>query len=343
MLNIKKLPKNINEINLFKKEEKGSTLYSFAKDNQVTIVCRLEDFEIDRDFCIDKNTLEIIKNLTPIKEFKISDNKIKIVGANGKLSSKLIEENLPQIDMNKTNKVEVDLRALSCAKNFTANDSNSSYTSFAFQSIRLNNYGDIYSTDRYIAYKHLNERFGDIKRENEVVILIPKNFVAFLEKEFDTEEKIEIFYQKNICLVEKENITYISKLFEGNYPNLQSLFEGNCGNETTIDFADFKKKTKIAEKIGANENNKIVFYTFNNGKLIVDGDSTYEADLVETQTRFGDYDFTISAENVKKISSATKNSEITFKFKESKHPIFFLTKENDTILTLPILRDNSKR
>ena len=335
-----KLPKIINEINYFKKEERGCTLYSYPQDKSTMTICRNVDLEIAEDFCIDQSTLELIRNLLPIDELEIKSNKIKVFSKQGKLSAKLLQEDLPNTNFEFENEVEVEVETLIKAKNFVSAETNN-YLNFFLSGVKINNFGDVFATDKYTAFRKLSDKYVGEKREGEEkYVLITKDFIETIKAEFDPKSEIKIAFNDTKCKVEKEDyMQFISGVLVGKYPDLNNIFKScNCYYPTEIDIEDLKAKAKLVDKIKANAD-KIIFYCFENGKLKIEGESSFETTICEKTT--DEYSFVLSHLNVKKLL-ASASGKIIFYYSGDKKPILFVEKSNE-ILLLPIARKTEEK
>ena len=335
-----KLPKIINEINYFKKEERGCTLYSYPQDKSTMTICKNVDLEIAEDFCIDQSTLELIRNLLPIDELEIKSNKIKVFSKQGKLSAKLLQGDLPSTNFEFENEVEVEVETLIKAKNFVGAETNN-YLNFFLSGVKINNFGDVFATDKYTAFRKLSDKYVGEKREGEEkYVLITKDFIETIKAEFDPKSKIKIAFNDTKCKVEKEDyMQFISGVLAGKYPDLNNIFR-SCNRycPTEIDIEDLKAKAKLVDKIKANAD-KIIFYCFENGKLKIEGESSFETTICEKTT--DEYSFVLSHLNVKKLLAST-SGKINFYYSGDKKPILFVEKSNE-ILLLPIARKTEEK
>ena len=95
---------------------------------------------------------------------------------------------------------------------------------------------------------------------------------------------------------------------------------------------------KLVDKIKANAD-KIIFYCFENGKLKIEGESSFETTICEKTT--DEYSFVLSHLNVKKLL-ASASGKIIFYYSGDKKPILFVEKSNE-ILLLPIARKTEEK
>ena len=71
------LPKKLNKINYFVKEENGCELYSYnPQNNDVYIIASYPEMEIEKDFAITDSTLLAIAKLQPGVDVKLNEKSI---------------------------------------------------------------------------------------------------------------------------------------------------------------------------------------------------------------------------------------------------------------------------
>lgn len=324
---IKLLPKKVNEYNYFKKEEKGCTLISFSEKKRNVIECKLEEFEIEQDFCIDDKALNMLVSLQPINSIKV-DNLFIIKSKKGTYKAKLLDKKPINIVKNFEHKVVVESNRLLKASKFVSdNDSRP-----ILCGVCITENGDLYASDSYKAYRYLA---SGVASENCSSIVVLKDFIELICKECD--ENIEIEYNSNMCCVTQNNISYISPLIEGKFPKIDSLYNiKSKGNKLVFDLQDFLDKLNIAKQVGNDLSNKNIALLFENNKLTAIGDDEFEADLVNIRENF-DYSFTLVFSNFANIISCIDQNEkfIEMSYIESVKPIFIEDNKNE-ILVLPI-------
>ena len=203
-LDVNKLPKKINEFNYFEKNENGGcTMYSYSSKSDMIIVCELNDFEIEENFCIDSKAIEMLKVLSPID--KVSINKsFNIKSKKGNYKGKIIGEVLftkPKINFEHS--FEADFNLLKIASSFCATNTKR----IILTGVNVNSNGDINATDSFVAYRHVNE---ENVGKTCYTITIPKEFVDFINKNIDIKDKITINFNYNSCI---NSSTVLSTIF----------------------------------------------------------------------------------------------------------------------------------
>ena len=177
MLNIKLLPNKVNEINYFRKENQGCTLFSMSDKKTTVIICRLVDFEIDQDFCVDDKTINMIKLLNPT-DITIKDGTFFIKAKKGKYKAKLMKNQLKNIDIENKYSINVNMNRLAIAKTYCSDNE----SKMALNGVNVNEYGDIVATDSYTCFRYLNKN-AERTTDKPLNITIPREFIDFICKE----------------------------------------------------------------------------------------------------------------------------------------------------------------
>lgn len=326
MINTSLLPKKVNENNYFKKENKGCTLYSFSMKKSTVVVCRLEDYDIENDFCIDDKTLNMIKALSPIKDITFGDNQIIIKGNKGRYKAKLLDSKLLMPNMSENNNVKFDIDKLKKASLHCATNQSRPYLC----GVAVNNKGNIVATDSFTAFRYIKDKDSEDKFD----IIIPKDFIDFICTELNGE--IEIKYNSNTCMVTKDNITYVNTLINGVFPGMSSIFKIIERSELIkFDYEDFSDKLSIAKQVGNDIVSKLIILKFNNGNLKSLGECEFETELTSYYTN--DYEFNVAMDKLNIILNSlnTNTKEINLYYYQPTFPLFVLNDENE-LLILPL-------
>ena len=333
-IDITKLPAKLNELNYFKKniDKKGTTIYSYSLKNQITIVCELDELEIENDFCIDSKTIDMIRLLSPIKEIVI-DKDFTIKSKKGNYKTKLISSNLMLdfLNLKYEKTLNVNFEKLKNASQFVAKDNKRPILT----GVNVTDLGDIIATNSFISFRYVNKEMIHIPRERSITI--PSSFIDFIAKLSDS-ETITINFNRNNCMVQLDNVKYITNLLEGNYPSLDKIYATKIQyDEIVFDANDLKEKFFIAKEVGQDKNNEIIFFSLENDKLVSKGVNDFEAILKPLKNEV-DYKFTVSLEYLNIIINNLKENTINVLYKQSDKPIFFLDNDNE-FLILPMRRD----
>lgn len=328
MLDVNKLPRKLNELNYFEKQEKGCILYSYSPKNDVYIISILEDFEIEKSFCIDEQAVKMLKLLDPITEIKL-DTQFNIKSKKGKYKAKFIEFKKPLYNNEYNNEISVNLGVLNKAMNFVSTKPQRP----ALCGVNINSFGDVIATDSYIAFCYRAEE-RPAETLPDLSITLPTNFIKYLNEAVDT-ENITVRFNETNCIVSVDNNTYISKLISGNYPDMYKIVSGirRC-NSIKFDYNDLKEKLGIANNI-IGEKGTSQILTFANNYFKAEGTDTYEAELKEETVV--EYQFSIMYSSLRPIFGCLENNkdDLYLYYEQPLRPIYF--KEGKiTYLALPL-------
>lgn len=311
IIDITKLPKKINEIAYFKKCENGSTIYNYSKKSKDSVVMiELEDTEIERDFAIAGTTLEMVRKLKPVDSIELEGNKFVIKSKKGTFKGGLLDETLVMLNTAITGTIKVNLKALKILSEFVSdNDKKPILTG-----VNIKVDGTMVATDSFKLARYL--RVETVKTNDEITI--PKAFVDLIKNEITTDE-VELSYNNSTVLLKVDNITYVSNLLAGNYPDVSRIFT-NSAMQITFDVERLRESIDLAKNVGiAVGGEKYLPLTFDNGNLIANGVSIYETTLSETIP--SEYNFTLSIEAIELVLKNIENNTINLGYNSDTKPI----------------------
>lgn len=275
ILDINLLPKKFNEVNYFKKLENGCEICSYSKKiserNEVLIV-KLENFEIEKDFCVENKTLEMVKVLYPC-DIEITDKSFIIKSKKGKYTGKLLSENLFYLQREDlfSTAIEADINVLIKASTFV----NKNIQKPVLTGVRVDYNSNIYSTDSFRAYFYVPNN----KALTTEGITLPISFINDIKNIFNLDNNVKINIYKNIVYYQNENITLCSRIIEGAYPDMSKIFGNYKAHETIdVDKADLLDKISIANNVGA-DNDKNTTIVLSKNKFEAFGSNNYEAEI----------------------------------------------------------------
>lgn len=271
MLDTSLLTKTINETNYFEKQEKGCVLYSFTTLNQPIIITKLNDFDIEQSFAISGKALNLVKSFAPTCDVEINGKFIAKYGEKEFNDLLLNCEKAPIVlDNELPNAIEIEIGYLKKAIDFVAtNEARPILTG-----INVNQKGDIIATDSYIIYRYINNNpIIAMLDNNNVNITLPKDFVALICKEFDV-EKITIKFNESLCIAQCGNTTIVSRLINGNYPQVSNLFN-KAQNKLTYETKDLKAFCDIAKQLNG-ALIQVVFRGWGDDLLAIADEQTFE-------------------------------------------------------------------
>ena len=329
MIDVNLLPKKLNETNFFKKNENGGcTLYSYSPRKNITIICELENFEIENDFTVNEKVIDMIRILSPITSLNITDKQITIKSTKGNYKARLLENTymIPAFEFK--DKITIDINRLKIASCFASTTGKTILTG-----VNINSNGDIFASDSFIAYRYL-ANLDLPENAYEKSITIPNEFIGFVAKEFN--ETVDIYFSSNrtTCMICDKNIKYVSRLLDGIFPNVNKVYQNNVGGENLVfDLEEFKQKFNIAKEVGKGFENYILL-TFEDGKLIAKGNNEYEVEL-KPENQSIDYSFAVAYDKLIPLINNVKNSKLVFKYVDGLKPLFVEDGQNEYLI-LPL-------
>ena len=317
-----KLPNKVNEINLFKKQNRGCILYSHSMKNLITIVADLPDFEIPFDFYVDDKAINMINLLSPIKEIKIDNNCMTIKGAKGNYKARFIEGNITLPNTDLENKITLDMYRIKIANRFTSTKE----TRPILTGVNVAANGDLYATDSYMAYRYKSGLQGDYNTN----ITIPRAFIDFIGTLFN--ENVELRFNENSCLVKKDNISYVSRLLSGKYPDVEKIFSRvNINNKLRFDVDDLQEKLNIASVLDFNGDYNVI--NLKNNTIKVKSENPYDAEIVVNYDN--EYEFNIALPRLKMVLNEIDNTELKINYEGALKQLYIEENGNEFIL-LPV-------
>lgn len=317
-----KLPSKVNEINLFKKENKGCTLYSYSVKNLITIVAELPEFEIPFDFYVDDKAINMLNLLAPIKSVDIDNVCMTIKGAKGNYKARFIEGNITLPNLDLENKTTLDMYRLKIANRFTSNKE----TRPILTGVNIKSNGDIYATDSYMAYRYKS----GVEAVELSEITIPRTFVDFISSLFT--ENVELRFNSSSCLVKKDNVYYISRLLDGKYPDVERIFNNvKDGNKVVFDLEDLNEKLNIASVLDFNGDYSVI--NFKNNTIKVRTENPYDAEIAVKSDN--DYEFNIALQRLKAVLININSNELKINYEGMLKQLYIEENGNEFIL-LPV-------
>ena len=324
IIDITKLPKKLNDICYFKKQEKGVKIYNYsAKAKDTMMIIELEECEIEKDFAITGATLEMVRKLSPTKKLEILNNKLVITSDKGTYKGTIIDEILSLPNTSVLNSVKVNLKALKVLSEFVADNDKKP----VLCGVNIKSDGTMVATDSFKLARYLSV---ETTRDNGNII-IPKNFIDLIKNEAD--EEIELSYNMSCVIYTKENITYISNLIGGNYPNVDRLFsEGNLKIDYEMDI--LKQALDLSRNVGIEAGkDRYLPLVFENGKLIANGVNEFETILNEDNKLT--YKFALNIDSLDIVIKNIDSDKVLIDYTADNKPLFVKDNGIEYIL-LPI-------
>lgn len=269
------LPKKLNEINYFKKQNQGCKIYSYtldpAKRNEVLIIS-LPDTEIEKDFCITSNTIAMVSKLGIDADINITDKSFIVKSKKGKYVATLLSEQLFNLDTNTcVDSVSVDIDYLVKASNFVSKEERRP----VLTGVRVDSFNNIYATDSFKAYFKLNEYSF-----SEKGITLPVNFINLIKNTFNN-KNINLYYNNNIVYCEEDNLIIVSRLIDGMYPAIEKVYK-NINSAINVEYNkdELLGALEISSNIeSASDKDKRIIIELTENHFKTAGADTFDADI----------------------------------------------------------------
>lgn len=323
------LPKKLNKINYFKKEEMGCTLYSYndTVGNNPYIIVDLPDFEIEKDFCINDSTLLAIAKLQPNVELKFNEKGFIAKSSKGKYTAKYIQSNLIDVNMNYDNEIKADLSILNRAVAFVSNNDKKPILT----GVNING-GVVTATDSFKVYRNV----ATIENENAVnQITIESDLIKMVSSIFN-ENIVDTYYNNNTICFKENNVRVVGRLLEGKYPSLDAILSQFTDEKHELNRNDILETIEFTKIAGANLKESC-YISFENNKIIGMGADTFEKEI-----NYNGGEIILEVGNLETALKSFKSDVIYFVCKNSgRGSMVCITgnEENEKIVLLGIVKE----
>lgn len=266
-IDITKLPKKLNEVCYFKKCENGVKIYNYSNKNKDLMTIIELECEIEQDFAIAGSTLEMVRKLNPAVA-DIVGNEFVIESKKATFKGKLLETNLLIPNTKANDDIWVNVKALKVLSEFTSENDKKP----VLCGINVKTDGTMVATDSFKLARYKSDRIC----KEDANITIPKTFVDLIKNEAE-EENIVLSYNNNSVIFKKDNITYVSTLIAGAYPNVDRIFTNSYRQSIELNTLILKESVNLARNVGLeNIKEKYLPLTFENGTLKANGTDYFE-------------------------------------------------------------------
>lgn len=323
------LPKKLNKINYFKKEEMGCTLYSYndTVGNNPYIIVDLPDLEIEKDFCINDSTLLAITKLQPNVELKFNEKGFIAKSSKGKYTAKYIQANLINVNMNYDNEIKVDLSILNRAVAFVSNNDKKPILT----GVNING-GVVTATDSFKVYRNVTT----IENENTTnQITIESDLIKVVSSIFSN-NIVDTYYNNNTICFKENNIRVVGRLLEGKYPSLDAILSQFTDEKHELNRNDILETIEFTKIAGANLKESC-YISFENNKIIGMGADTFEKEI-----NYNGGEIILEVGNLETALKSFKSDVIYFVCKNSgRGSMVCITgnEENEKIVLLGIVKE----
>lgn len=323
------LPKKLNKINYFKKEEMGCTLYSYndTVGNSPYIIVDLPDLEIEKDFCINDSTLLAISKLQPNVELKFNEKGFIAKSNKGRYTAKYIQANLINVNMNYDNEIKVDLSILNRAVAFVSNNEKKPILT----GVNING-GVVTATDSFKVYRNV----ATIENENTTnQITIESDLIKVVSSIFSN-NIVDTYYNNNTICFKENNVRVVGRLLEGKYPSLDAILSQFTDEKHELNRNDILETIEFTKIAGANLKESC-YISFENNKIIGMGADTFEKEI-----NYNGGEIILEVGNLETALKSFKSDVIYFVCKNSgRGSMVCITgnEENEKIVLLGIVKE----
>ena len=269
------LPKKLNKINYFKKEEKGCTLYSYngVLGNSFYIIANYPELEIEKDFTIVDSTLNAIVKLNPNVEVKLNEKTIVAASAKGKYTGKYVENNFVAPYMEYKDNTIINLDILNKASSFSSSNEKKPILT----GVNVNQNGVIIATDSYKVYRY-NDNSNNV--EDPTSITIPSSLIKLAYSVFDN-KKLDLYFNKNTFCIKDDNIMLVGQLLDGNFPNVNAIFNQLNQEPCVINKEELLEAIDFTKITGANVDIKKtpLYAILSENKFVGQSDEKFEKEI----------------------------------------------------------------
>lgn len=318
------LPKKLYENNYFEKLEKGCRLISFSLKNRNVIECELPEFEIDKNFCVNDKSLNML-NVLENPEIKVGTQFV-IKSKKGTYRAKLLDTKPNSIERNYTKEIRIETKRLAYASKFTSDND----ARLALTGVCVSESGNVFSSDSFTAYRFIGE---NVPKENDPYIILPSDFVDLICKECG--ETVTLEYNDNVCSVAHGGARYITPLIIEKFPNFNRLYdELPSYHDITFDKKELEQIVAIAKQCGTSIENQMLVVSFTEKEIGVFGDNDYQVEIFDTKN-LETYNFALTIEHLARGINFIKEDKVIFKYKDFNLPIF-VEEDRNQVALLPI-------
>ncbi|SJZ79680.1 DNA polymerase III subunit beta [Selenihalanaerobacter shriftii] len=184
------------------------------------------------------------------------------------------------------------------------------------------------STDSYrLAYTEL-ELNKDLSFNK---VIIPSKTLSELSKLINSDEEMKILVTDNQILFEFSNITIISRLIEGQFPNYNQVIPNDSTTEIKVNKKELLNATKRAS-LFVKDNSNIIKTSFKNNKLIIESTGSKVGESYEeinTSQQGENTEIAFNANYLIDVLKVIKNDQVLIKLSGGLSPGVIQESNND--------------
>ena len=274
-------------------------------------------------------------------DIKCLTSEFNIKGYDPEEFPQLPEVNIPDklnISAKKINKL------LNEVKFSISNDESQPALTGALMEISENNLTMVATNTYRLAFSKINISSENIEKQDEISkIILPGNTLNELSRLLpDKEEPVEILINSNYSSFNFNNITVLSRLIEGQFPNYEQVIPDEYNTNITINKRELQQAVKRASLI-ARENSNVISLSTNDNILTidsVDSETGKAHEEVEIETEGPEQNINVDADYLLDVFKIIETDKITINLIGPINPLTIKKDDNYIYLIMPIRPEN---
>lgn len=173
--------------------------------------------------------------------------------------------------------------------------------------------------------------------------IIPGKSLSELNKIItDSDEEVEVHFSQNQVLFSYDNMRFISRLLEGNYPDTSRLFPENNETKVTVNNSDFYHAIDRVSLLAREGGNNVIRMMISNGNVELSSNSpevgTVNEDINIQEIEGEDLKISFNSKYMMDALKAINSDDVTLEFYGTMRPFTIRASESDEVvqLILPI-------
>lgn len=173
--------------------------------------------------------------------------------------------------------------------------------------------------------------------------IIPGKSLSELNKIItDSDEEVEVHFSQNQVLFSYDNMRFISRLLEGNYPDTSRLFPENNETKVTVNNSDFYHAIDRVSLLAREGGNNVIRMMISNSNVELSSNSpevgTVNEDINIQEIEGEDLKISFNSKYMMDALKAINSDDVTLEFYGTMRPFTIRASESDEVvqLILPI-------
>ncbi len=160
--------------------------------------------------------------------------------------------------------------------------------------------------------------------DKNIKVILPGKTLNELSSLLSEEDKVRIQINSNYASFQFSDITVISRLIEGQFPNYEQVMPDEYNTSISVNRADFKKAVKRASLIARQDSNIISLKISESGKLIInsmDSDTGSAHEELTAECRGPEQNINIDADYLLDVLKVINEDDVNLDFVGSLNPL----------------------